>query len=211
MKITQKDEMARTKHDLQKARGKDSARTSASKGEKSASRGKQTAENVRPFCAPGSGAPRKALASRSAFGGPMGVGGAGGAGSSRGAGKTVPGGMARFAAILSAPAGGVVPKKPHRYLPGTVALREIRHYQRTTELLMRKTVFERWVRELLVPLRNNIRVATGTCECLQTAVEEYLVHLFEDVQNAAIHRKCVTVKSKDMLLTRRIRNERWRY
>lgn len=211
LKITQKDEMARTKHDLQKARGKDSARTSASKGEKSASRGKQTAENVRPFCAPGSGAPRKALASRSAFGGPMGVGGAGGAGSSRGAGKTVPGGMARFAAILSAPAGGVVPKKPHRYLPGTVALREIRHYQRTTELLMRKTVFERWVRELLVPLRNNIRVATGTCECLQTAVEEYLVHLFEDVQNAAIHRKCVTVKSKDMLLTRRIRNERWRY
>jgi histone H3 len=119
--------------------------------------------------------------------------------------------MARFAAILSAPAGGVVPKKPHRYLPGTVALREIRKYQRTTELLMQKTVFERWVRELLVPMRNDARVAKGTTECLQTALEEYLVHLFEDVQRSAIHRKCVTVKSKDMVLTRRIRNERWRY
>jgi histone H3 len=191
--------MARTKHDAQKSRGKDSARKSASKGEKSARSGKQTADNVRPFCAPG-------VASRSAFGGPMG----GGAGSSRGAGKTVPGGLARFAAILSAPAGGVVPKKPHRYLPGTVALREIRKYQRTTELLMRKTVFTRWVRELLVPLRNDVRVAKGTSECLQTAVEEYLVHLFEDVQLGAIHRKCVTVKSKDMVLARRIRNERWR-
>lgn len=42
--------------------------------------------------------------------------------------------------------GGV--KKPHRYRPGTVALREIRRYQKTTELLIRKLPFQRLVREV---------------------------------------------------------------
>lgn len=167
--------MARTKHDVPR------------------SNGKQTAS--RPG---GMKAPRKALASRSARGGP-----------SQG-GKTVPGGLARYAAIMSAPAGGVVPKKPHRYRPGTVALRQIRRYQRSTELLMQKTPFARWVRELLGDLKSNVRVRGETFVCLQTAVEEYLVHLFEDTQEAAFHGRRVTLKAKDMMLVKRIRHERWR-
>ena len=47
----------------------------------------------------------------------------------------------------SAPATGGV-KKPHRYRPGTVALREIRRYQKSTELLIRKMPFQRLVREI---------------------------------------------------------------
>ena len=43
-------------------------------------------------------------------------------------------------------AGGV--KKPHRFRPGTVALREIRRYQKSTELLIRKLPFQRLVREI---------------------------------------------------------------
>jgi histone H3/H4 len=39
-------------------------------------------------------------------------------------------------------------KKPHRYRPGTVALREIRKYQKSTELLIRKLPFQRLVREI---------------------------------------------------------------
>ena len=39
-------------------------------------------------------------------------------------------------------------KKPHRYRPGTVALREIRRYQKSTELLIRKLPFQRLVREI---------------------------------------------------------------
>jgi hypothetical protein len=35
-------------------------------------------------------------------------------------------------------------KKPHRYRPGTVALREIRRYQKSTELLIRKLPFQRY-------------------------------------------------------------------
>ena len=184
--------MARTKHDVQKSKGKETA-----------SKGKETASRS------GFGStPRKALASRSAAGGPSSA--AGGPSSGRGAGKTVPGGLARFAAIMSAPAGGVVPRKPHRYRPGTVALRQIRHYQNSTELLMQKTPFARWVRELLSDMVSDVRVRGATFECLQTAVEEYLVHLFEHTQLAALHGRRVTLKVKDLQLVKRIRNERWR-
>ena len=55
--------------------------------------------------------------------------------------------LATKAARKSAPATGGV-KKPHRYRPGTVALREIRRYQKSTELLVRKLPFQRLVREI---------------------------------------------------------------
>ncbi len=55
--------------------------------------------------------------------------------------------LATKAARKSAPATGGV-KKPHRYRPGTVALREIRKYQKSTELLIRKLPFQRLVREI---------------------------------------------------------------
>jgi histone H3 len=53
--------------------------------------------------------------------------------------------LASKAARKSAPSTGGV-KKPHRYKPGTVALREIRRYQKSTELLIRKLPFQRLVR-----------------------------------------------------------------
>merc|ERR1712080_8379 len=56
--------------------------------------------------------------------------------------------LATKAARKSAPATGGV-KKPHRYRPGTVALREIRRYQKSTELLIRKLPFQRWYVKLL--------------------------------------------------------------
>ena len=40
-------------------------------------------------------------------------------------------------------------KRPMRYRLGTVALREIRHYQKSIELLIRKLSFNRLVREML--------------------------------------------------------------
>ncbi|CAN6567863.1 unnamed protein product [Malus baccata var. baccata] len=55
--------------------------------------------------------------------------------------------LATKAARKSAPTTGGV-KKPHRYRPGTVALREIRKYQKSTELLIRKLPFQRLVREI---------------------------------------------------------------
>ncbi len=51
--------------------------------------------------------------------------------------------------------GGV--KKPHRYRPGTVALREIRKYQKSTDLLIRKLPFQRLVREIAQDFKNDLR------------------------------------------------------
>ncbi|CAD6892238.1 unnamed protein product [Tilletia controversa] len=102
--------------------------------------------------------------------------------------------------------GGV--KKPHRYKPGTVALREIRRYQKSTELLIRKLPFQRLVREISQDIKTDIRFQSAAIGALQEASEAYLVSLFEDTNLAAIHAKRVTVMPKDMALARRLRGDR---
>ena len=105
-----------------------------------------------------------------------------------------------------APAGGV--QKPHRYRPGTVALREIRRYQKSTELLIRKLPFQRLVREIAQDFKTNLRFQGAAIMALQEASEAYLVGLFEDTNLCAIHAKRVTIMPKDIQLARRIRGER---
>jgi histone H3/H4 len=115
--------------------------------------------------------------------------------------------LATKAARKSAPlAGGV--RKPFRYRPGTVALREIRRYQKSTDLLLRKAPFQRLVREIAQGLNSNLRFQSTAVLALQEAAEAYLVGLFEDSNLCAIHAKRVTIMPKDMLLARRIRGER---
>ena len=100
-------------------------------------------------------------------------------------------------------------KKPHRYRPGTVALREIRRYQKSTELLIRKLPFQRLVRELAQDLgKINVRFQSGAIMALQEASEAYLVGLLEDTNLCAVHAKRVTIMPKDIQLARRIRGER---
>ena len=102
--------------------------------------------------------------------------------------------------------GGV--KKPHRYRPGTVALREIRQYQKSTELLIRRTPFQRLVREIAQDFKSDLKFQSTAVLALQEAAEAYLVGLFEDTNLCAIHAKRVTIMPKDMQLARRIRGER---
>ena len=111
------------------------------------------------------------------------------------------------AAVKSWPRNGGV-KKPHRFRPGTVALREIRKYQRSTELLIRKLPFQRLVREIAQDFKSDLRFQSTAILALQEASEAYLVGLFEDTNLCAIHAKRVTIKCKDMQLARRIRGER---
>ncbi len=107
----------------------------------------------------------------------------------------------------SAPATGGV-KKAHRFKPGTVALREIRKYQKSTELLIRKLPFQRLVKELAQEYKTDLRFQSSAVLALQEAAESYLVGLFEDTNLCAIHAKRVTIMPKDMQLARRIRGER---
>ena len=101
-------------------------------------------------------------------------------------------------------------KKPHRYRPGTVALREIRRFQKTTDVLIRKAPFQRLVREIaykLFPNRSDLRFQSIAVLALQEAAEAYVVGLLEDTNLAAMHAKRVTIMPRDMILARRIRGE----
>lgn len=106
----------------------------------------------------------------------------------------------------SATGGGV--KKAHRFRPGTVALREIRKYQKNTDLLIRKLPFQRLVREIAQDFKTDLRFQSSAINALQEASEAYLVGLFEDTNLCAIHAKRVTIMPKDLQLARRIRGER---
>src|SRR5581483_4091553 len=105
--------------------------------------------------------------------------------------------LATKAARKSAPITGGV-KKPHRYRPGTVALREIRKYQKSTELLLRKLPFQRLVREIAQDFKTDLRFQTSSVMALQEASEAYLVGLFEDTNLSAIHAKRVTIMPRDV-------------
>jgi histone H3 len=99
-------------------------------------------------------------------------------------------------------------KKPHRYRPGTVALREIRRYQKTTDLMIRKLPFQRLVKEITQDFKDLLRYQGSAILALQESAEAYLVGLFEDTNLCAIHAGRVTIMPKDIALARRIRGER---
>ena len=115
--------------------------------------------------------------------------------------------LATKAARKQAPSAGGV-KKPHRYRPGTVALREIRRYQKGTELLIRKLPFQRLIREIVRSFNEELRCQSTAVLCLQEAAEAYLIGLFEDTNLCAIHARRVTIMPRDLHLARRIRGER---
>lgn len=98
-------------------------------------------------------------------------------------------------------------RKPHRYRPGTVALREIRRYQKSSELLIRKLPFQRLVKEIAQFYKSDLRFQTEAVAALQEAAEAYLISLLEDTNLCAIHAKRVTIMPKDMQLARRLRGE----
>lgn len=98
-------------------------------------------------------------------------------------------------------------KKSRRFRPGTVALREIRRYQKSTDLLIRKLPFQRLVREIASDYKPDLRFQGSAIAALQEASESFLVSLFEDCNLCAIHAKRVTIMSKDLILARRIRGE----
>ena len=98
--------------------------------------------------------------------------------------------------------------KPHRYRAGTVALKDIRHFQGSTALLIQKLPFQRLVREIAQDYKTDLRFQSAAILCLQEAAEAYLVRLFDDANLCAIHARRVTIMPKDILLARRIQGER---
>ena len=105
-------------------------------------------------------------------------------------------------------------KKKHRFKPGTVALREIRKCQRSTELYIKKRPFFRILKYLAGDLASGTafpnvpQITPNAALALQEGLESYLVRLLEDTNLEAIHRNRQTIAPKDLQLARRIRGER---
>ena len=97
-------------------------------------------------------------------------------------------------------------RKPRRYRPGTVALCEIRKYQKSSELLIRKIPFQRIVREIVTSMftNDNYRFQSTALLALQEASEDYLVRMFTQVSDLAIHGRRVTIKPEDIHIWGRI-------
>ncbi|KAF7876636.1 hypothetical protein EAF04_001721 [Stromatinia cepivora] len=95
-------------------------------------------------------------------------------------------------------------KKKWRFKPGTVALREIRRYQKSTELFIPKLPFRRLVKEIMHD-HGSFRIQSSALEALQEAAESTIVTEFEMTNLCAIHAKRVTIQAKDMVLVRRLR------
>ena len=94
------------------------------------------------------------------------------------------------------------------FRPGTKALQEIRRYQKSTELLIRKLPFQRLVKQYGQEIKPGLKIQSSAIVALQEASEAMLVGLFEDTNLCSIHAKRVTIMPKDMQLARRIRGER---
>ena len=92
-----------------------------------------------------------------------------------------------------------------RYRPGVVALREIRKYQKSVNLLIKKIPFQRLVREIASEYKSDVRFNSLALLGLQEAAEAFIVDLFDNANLCAIHAKRVTVMPRDLQLARRLR------
>ena len=98
-------------------------------------------------------------------------------------------------------------RKKIRFKAGTVALREIKRYQKSTALLLPRAPFQRVVRSICMEIDSSLRCQAQALIALQEAAEAYLVGVFEDANLCCIHARRVTIRKQDMELARRIRGE----
>ena len=99
-------------------------------------------------------------------------------------------------------------KRPHRFKPGTVALREIRRYQKGGNMLLRKIPFQRIVRHIAEGLKHGMRFQASAILALQEATEGHLVGLFADSNICAVHAKRVGVTGGDIQIAKKLRKEK---
>lgn len=99
-------------------------------------------------------------------------------------------------------------RKVRRWRPGTVALREVRKYQQSTDFLIPRAPFRRLVKEIVLNVKDSIRVSTSAVDALQEATEAYITGVLGDANLCTIHAKRVTLFPKDLDLALRLRGDR---
>jgi histone H3 len=99
-------------------------------------------------------------------------------------------------------------KEKIRFRPGIKALREIRKFQKSTDLLIHRLPFARLVKEITLEFHHSLQWQSVALEALQYAAEDYIIGLMEDANLSALHAKRVTVMPKDIHLANRIRGNK---
>jgi histone H3 len=124
-------------------------------------------------------------------------------------GKAVKRALGQKKAKKSATGGASGMKKSFRWRPGTVALREVRKLQKSTDSLIAKAPFSRLVREVAESHKAGLRFQASAVAAIQEATESYVVSLLSDSNLAALHSGRVTAMPRDLQLVRRLRGERF--
>ena len=117
---------------------------------------------------------------------------------------------ARMTGLNATPQGYYHPsdkQKKFKWKPRTRSLREIRFYQKSTDLLLRHLPFLRLIGEVAQDFKTGLHFTADTAYTLQCATKDYLVRLFRDSNLCAIHAKCMMIMPKDIQLARRIHGE----
>jgi histone H3 len=99
-------------------------------------------------------------------------------------------------------------KRAHRWRPGTVALRQVKALQKSTELLIARAPFSRLVREIAESHKAGLRFQSSAVAAIQEATEAFVISLLSDANLTALHANRVTALPRDLQLVRRLRGER---
>ncbi|EPY27914.1 histone H3 [Strigomonas culicis] len=99
-------------------------------------------------------------------------------------------------------------KHARRWRPGTVALREVKKFQRSVDLLIQRAPFQRLVREIAAAQKEGIRFSSSALLALQESTEAYVVSLLADTNLATVHARRVTIMPRDIQLALRLRGDR---
>ncbi len=96
----------------------------------------------------------------------------------------------------------IAARKPHRWRPGTEAAREIRKFQKTTDLLIRIAPFQILVQEIVeqVSRKSDLQMQSTALLALKEAAEYFMVDVFNNTKLCASHAKHITIMRKDMVL-----------
>ena len=95
-------------------------------------------------------------------------------------------------------------QKEFKWKPGMRSLWEIRFYQKSTTMLLRRMPFLCLIRELAQDFKTDLQFTVEAAYAIQSTSEDYLVRLFEDTNLCTIHTKRMTIMPKDIQLARRI-------
>ncbi|KAG8347486.1 histone H3 variant [Trypanosoma vivax] len=100
------------------------------------------------------------------------------------------------------------PKRRHRWRPGTVVLREVRRYQGSTDFLIQRAPFRRFLREVVSNLKDSYRMSASCLEALQESTELYVTSVLADANLCTLHANRVTLFPKDIHLALKLRGDR---